>query len=86
MWGIRHTNLCFEPPRRESAMSEKPATHWTIEELKKTIARKIGAAKKYQKGPERQKLLREAKRYRKLLETKESMGLRPPTQGFDSAF
>jgi len=46
----------------ESAMSKKPATHRTIEELKKTIARKIGAAKIYQLGPERQKLLREARR------------------------
>jgi hypothetical protein len=67
-------------------MSKKPATHWTIEELKKTIARKNGAAKKYQPGPKRQKLLREAKRYQKLLETKESMDVRPPAQGFHSAF
>jgi hypothetical protein len=62
-------------------MSRKPITHWTIDELKKTVARKIDAAKKNQPGPKRQKLLREAKRYQSLLETKKwiSIGLEPPT-------
>jgi hypothetical protein len=50
-------------------MSRKPVTHWTIDELNKTVARKIETAKKYQPGPKRQKLLREAKRYQSLLET-----------------
>jgi hypothetical protein len=80
MWGIR-LNEHFDPPRRESTMSRKPVTHWTIDELKKTIARKFEAAKNYQPGPKRQKLLREAKRYQGLLETKKwiSSGLEPPT-------
>jgi hypothetical protein len=60
--------LC--PPLRESAMSKKPVTHWTIDELKKTVVRKFETAKKYQPGPKRQKLLREAKRYQNLLEIK----------------
>jgi hypothetical protein len=51
-------------------MSRKPVTHWTIDELKKTVARKLDTAKKYQPGPKRQKLLRDAKRYQRLLETK----------------
>ena len=51
-------------------MNRKPITHWTIDELKKTVARKLDAAKKYQPGPKRQKLLRDAKRYECLLETK----------------
>jgi hypothetical protein len=51
-------------------MSRKPVTHWTIDELKKTVARKLETAKKYQPGPKRQKLLRDAKRYQSLLETK----------------
>jgi hypothetical protein len=61
-------------------MSRKPVTHWTIDELKKTVAR-LEAAKKYQPGPKRQKLLRDAKRYQSLLETKKSIssGLEPLT-------
>jgi hypothetical protein len=54
----------------KSRMSRKPVTQWTIDELNKTVARKIETAKKYQPGPKRQKLLREAKRYQTLLETK----------------
>jgi hypothetical protein len=38
--------------------------------LKKTIARKLAAAEKSRPGPKRQKLLREAKRYKSLLDTK----------------
>ena len=38
-------------------MSRKPVTHWTIDELKKTVARKLETAKKYQPGPKRQKTL-----------------------------
>jgi hypothetical protein len=62
------------------AMSRKPVTHWTIDELNKVVARKFQTAKKYQPGPERQKLLREAKRYQSLLETKKSISaqLQPP--------
>jgi hypothetical protein len=62
-------------------MSRKPATHWTIDELSKTVARKIETAKNYQPGPKRQKLLREAKRYQSLLDTTKwiSSGLEPPT-------
>jgi hypothetical protein len=41
--------LC--PALRESAMSKKPVTHWTIDELKKTVVRKFETAKKYQPGP-----------------------------------
>src|SRR5258707_13839539 len=80
MWGIRWTKYC-NSPRRESAMSRKPVTHWTIDELNKTVARKLETAKKYQPGPKRQKLLRDAKRYQNLLETKKwiSSGLEPPT-------
>jgi hypothetical protein len=65
----------------KSRMSRKPVTQWTIDELSKTVARKIEAAKKYQPGPKRQKLLREAKRYQTLLETKKwiSSGLDSPT-------
>jgi hypothetical protein len=65
----------------KAVMSRKPVTHWTIDELNKTVARKIETAKKYQPGPKRQKLLREAKRYQSLLETKKwiSSGLEPPT-------
>jgi hypothetical protein len=54
-------------------MSRKPVTHWTIEELNKIVVRKFHTAKKSQPGPERQKLLREAKRYQSLLETKKSI-------------
>jgi len=65
----------------KAGMSRKPVTHWTIDELNKTVARKIETAKKYQPGPKRQKLLQEAKRYQSLLEAKEwiSSGLEPPT-------
>jgi hypothetical protein len=49
---------------------QEASTQWTIDELNKTVARKIETAKKYQPGPKRQKLLREAKRYQTLLETK----------------
>jgi hypothetical protein len=65
----------------KAGMSRKPVTHWTIDELNKTVTRKIETAKKYQPGPKRQKLLREAKRYQSLLETKKwiSSGLEPPT-------
>jgi hypothetical protein len=64
----------------KAVMSRKPVTHWTIDELDKTVARKIEMAKKYKSGPKRQKLLREAKRYQSLLETKKwiSSGLAPP--------
>lgn len=60
-------------------MSKKPVTHWTIEELNKVVARKFQAAKKYQPGPKRRQILREAKRYQSLLETKKSIssGLQP---------
>jgi hypothetical protein len=63
-----------------SSMSKKPMTHWTIDELNKVVAQKFQAAKKYQPGPQRQKLVREAKRYQSLLETKKSIsiGLQPP--------
>jgi len=54
-------------------MSRKPITHWTIEELKKIVARKFKAAEKHQPGPKRQKLLREAKRYQSLFDTKTSL-------------
>jgi hypothetical protein len=54
-------------------MSKKPITHWTIDELNKVIARKLQAAKKCQPGPKRQKLVREAKRYQSLLETKKTI-------------
>jgi hypothetical protein len=62
-------------------MNRKPVTHWTIDELKKAVARKLQTAKKYQPGPKRQKLLRDAKRYQSLLETKKwiSSDLEPPT-------
>jgi len=62
------------------AMSRKPVTHWTIDELNKVVVRKFQTAKKYQPGPESQKLLREAKRYQNLLETKKSISaeLQPP--------
>jgi hypothetical protein len=65
----------------KSRMSRKPVTQWTIDELNKTVARKIETATKYQPGPNRQKLLREAKRYQTLLETKKwiSSGLDSPT-------
>jgi hypothetical protein len=72
---IQNKDQCFN-----RAMSRKPATHWTIEELNKVVVRKFQTAKKYQPGPERQKLLREAKRYQNLLETKKSISaeLQPP--------
>lgn len=38
--------------------------------LKKSIARKLAAAEKSRPGSNRQKLLREAKRYKSLLDTK----------------
>jgi hypothetical protein len=56
-------------------MSRKPVTHWTIEELDKVVVRKFQTAQKYRPGPERQKLLREAKRYQSLLETKKSLSV-----------
>jgi hypothetical protein len=64
-----------------SAMRRKPVTHWTVEELNKIVARKFEAAKKHQPGPKRHKLLREAKRYQTLLETKKwiSSIAHPPT-------
>jgi hypothetical protein len=45
-------------------MSKRPITHWTVHELNKTVAKKFEAAVKCQPGPKRQKLLREAKRYK----------------------
>jgi hypothetical protein len=65
----------------KSAMRKKPVTHWTIEELNKIAARKFEAAKKHQPGPKRRNLLREAKRYQALLETKKwiSSLVQPPT-------
>ena len=72
---IQNKYQCFS-----RAMSRKPVTHWTIEELDKVVVRKFQTAKKYQPGQERQKLLREAKRYQSLLETKKSISaeLQPP--------
>lgn len=68
------------PPRRGSAMSRKPTTYWTIEELKQIVAEKFEAAEKYQAGPKRQQLLLEANRYKSLLATKNwlASNLRPP--------
>jgi len=65
----------------KAVMSRKPVAYGTIDELNKTVARKIETAKKYQPGPKRQKLLRDARRYQSLLETKQwiSGGLKPPT-------
>ena len=54
-------------------MSKRPITHWTVHELNKTVAKKFEAAAKCQPGSKRQKLLREAKRYKTLLEKKTSM-------------
>jgi hypothetical protein len=51
-------------------MSRKPIAHWTVEELKKIVSKKFEAAAKQKPGPKRQKLLREAKRYESLLDTK----------------
>jgi len=65
---IQNKDQCFN-----WAISRKPVTHWTIDELNKVVVRKFQTAKKYQPGPERQKLLREAKRYQNLLETKKSI-------------
>jgi hypothetical protein len=65
---IQNKDQCFN-----RAMSRKPVTHWTIDELNKVVVRKFQTAKKYQPGPERQKLLREARRYQSLLETKKSL-------------
>jgi hypothetical protein len=45
-------------------LSKRPITHWTIHELNKIVAKKFEAAAKCQPGPKRQKLLREAKRYK----------------------
>jgi hypothetical protein len=56
-------------------------THWTVQELNEFVAKKLEAAAKCEPGPKRQKLLREARRYKSLLETKTSMasrGLQPP--------
>jgi hypothetical protein len=53
-------------------MSRRPNTHWTVHELNKIVAKKFEAAAKCQPGPKRQKLLREAKRYKILLEKKTS--------------
>jgi hypothetical protein len=58
-------------------MSRKPVAHWTIDELNKVVVRKFQTAKKSQPGPERQKLLREAKRYQNLLEAKKSISAEP---------
>jgi hypothetical protein len=54
-------------------MSKRPITHWTVHELNKIVAKKFEAAAKCEPGPKRQKLLREAKRYKTLLEKKTSM-------------
>ena len=54
-------------------MSKRPITHWTVHELNEIVAKKFEAAAKCQPGPKRQKLLREAKRYKILLEKKTSM-------------
>ena len=54
-------------------MSKRPITHWTVHELNKIVAKKFEAAAKCQPGLKRQKLLREAKRYKTLLEKKTSM-------------
>ena len=72
---IQNKDQCFN-----WTMSRIPVTHWTIDELNKVVVRKFQTAKKYQPGPERQKLLREAKRYQNLLETKKSISaeLQPP--------
>jgi hypothetical protein len=51
-------------------MSRRPNTHWTVREVSKIVAKKFVAAAKCQPGPKRQKLLREAKRYKTLLEKK----------------
>jgi hypothetical protein len=54
-------------------MSKKPITYWSIDELNTTVARKFEAAEKCKPGSQRQKALREAKRYKTLLETKKLM-------------
>jgi hypothetical protein len=54
-------------------MSKRPITHWTVHELNEIVAKKFEAAAKCQPGSKRQKLLREAKRYKTLLEKKTSM-------------
>jgi hypothetical protein len=54
-------------------MSKKPVTHWTLEELEKIVAKKSEAATKHNPGPKRQKLLREAKRYKCLLDAKTAL-------------
>ena len=68
-------------------MSKKPVTHWTIEELNKVIARKFQAAKKCQPGPKRQQILREAKRYQSLLETKKllAIGVQPAAVRYEES-
>ena len=64
---------------RERRMSKKPVTHWTLEELEKIVAKKSEAATKHKPGPKRQKLLREAKRYKCLLDAKTALcGESPP--------
>ena len=64
---------------RERRMSKKPVTHWTLEELEKIVAKKSEAATKHNPGPKRQKLLREAKRYKCLLDAKTALcGESPP--------
>jgi hypothetical protein len=61
------------------AMSRKPVTHWTLEELEKIVAKKSEAATTHKPGPKRQKLLREAKRYKCLLDAKTALcGQSPP--------
>jgi hypothetical protein len=51
-------------------LNRKPTTNWTVEELKKIVAQKLAAAEKNRPGPKRQRLLREVKRYKSLLDTK----------------
>src|SRR5258708_4366816 len=68
--GYPATDYRGAPRGGGTALNRKPTTNWTVEELKKIIARKLAAAAKSRPGPKRQKPLREAKRYRSLLDTK----------------
>jgi hypothetical protein len=66
-------------------MSKRPITDWTVHELSKIVAKKFEAAAKCQPGPKRQKLLREAKRYKTLLEKKTSLVSADDSMGLTSA-
>jgi hypothetical protein len=70
-WGT--SERIYSTTRAERVMSKKPITYWSIEESNITVARKLEAAAKCRPGPQRQKALREAKRYKSLLEAKKSM-------------